>query len=124
MINYAYNFSGVEVNPHFEKINSLLVWADERGRYADLNHAILARPLDETVTEWDGVPNDSLAIRCDGPSYMWKSEYYSYVQIKVTGRKDRKVPCHPGLYGRKVKVTFSDGDVREGFAVQFVEEEW
>lgn len=122
--NYDYPISGVENNENFERIDALLVWADESGSYNNNTCAVLARPINEEVTQWDDVPADCVAMRCDGPSMMWKSEYYAYVQIKVTGRVDRRIPCYNGLYGRKVKVTFqSDGDVRDGFVVNFVKEE-
>jgi len=121
--NYDYSLSGVETNENFERINALLVWADENGRYSSYNDAILARPVNEEVTQWDGVDKDCLAIRCDHPSMLWKSEHYAYVQIKVTGRVDRRIPSYGDLYGRKVKVTFQDGDVRDGFVVNFVNEE-
>ena len=122
MSNYDYNYdlSGVERNPHFERLNALLVWANAEGKYSDFNNsAILARPLDN-VTKWDGVASDCLAIRCDHPSMLWKSEHYAYVQIQVTGRKDRQIPSYGNLYGRKVRVTFaSEGEVRDGFVVNF-----
>jgi len=126
MSNYHYDYplSGIEDNPHFERINALLVWPDENGRWGNCksNYGILARPVNEEVTRWDDVPADCVAFRCDNAS--WESEYYAYVQIKVTGRIDRRIPGSDGLYGRKVKVTFqSDGEIRDGFVVNYVQEE-
>lgn len=98
----------VKINENFKKTHAVIYWADERGKYDTHLYSEIAIPNDK-VTEWDDVPSDCVGLLMERTSLQQGHEIYAYAQIKITGRKDRKIPYY-GYTGRKVKVTFLEGE--------------